>query len=84
MDHMGEDSCVYDRQKQIRWNKSTTNSASFSQGGKNYAKLQLPDTTFNPNWSETIAISSKLQFLKLVIRLNSLGYKIFYLPKKDI
>lgn len=48
----------------------------FLKEEKIITKLQLPDTTFNPNWSETILISSKLQFLKLVIRLNSLGYKI--------
>lgn len=48
----------------------------FHKEEKIITKLQLPDTTFNPNWSETILISSKLQFLKLVIRLNSLGYKI--------
>ena len=66
-----------DRQKQINWNKSTTNSPPvFLKEEKIIKKLQLPDTTFNSNWSETILISSKLQVLKLVIRLNSLGYKI--------
>lgn len=45
----------------------------FSQGGKNYHKITINRyNLFNPNWSETILISSKLQFLKLVIRLNSL------------
>ena len=48
----------------------------FLKEEKSITKLQLPDTTFNSNWSETILISFKLQFLKLVIRLNSLGYKI--------